>query len=48
MLQEKNPDAKGISEESVTHFCTSNNMEKQSNLSKEEFQKTIFLQASQV
>ena len=48
MLQEKNPDAKGISEGSVIRFCTSNNIRKQSNLSKEEFQKIIFLWASEV
>ena len=46
MLQEKNPDAEGISERSVKSFGTSNNIRNQSNLSKEEFQKIIFLQAS--
>ena len=29
ILQEKNPHAKGISEESNRHFCTSNNMKSQ-------------------
>ena len=48
MLQEKNPDVKGISERSVRNFCTSNNNRKRSNLSKEEFQKIIFLEVSKV
>ena len=48
MLQEKNSDVKGISEISVRRFFTSNNIRKQSNLSKKEFQKIIFLQASKV
>ena len=48
ILQKKNPDAKGIPERSVRRFCTFNNIRKQSNLSKEEFQKIIFLQASKV
>ena len=48
MLQEKNPDVKGISERSVRHFCTSNNIRKRSNLSTEEFRKIIFLEASKV
>ena len=39
MLQEKNPDDKKISERSVRRFCTSNNIRKRSNLSKEEFQE---------
>ena len=43
MLQEKNPDARG-----VRRFSTSNNIRKQSNLSKHEFQKMIFLEASKV
>ena len=45
MLQEKNPDVKGISEISVKRFCTSNNIRKRSNLSKEEFQKITFMEA---
>ena len=48
MLQEKNPDTKEIFERSVWHFCTSNNIRNQSNLSKEEFETTIFLQASEL
>ena len=48
MLQKKNPDAKEISERSVWRFCTSNNIRKQSNLSKEEFETTIFLQGSEL
>ena len=48
MLQERNPDVKGVSEASVRHFRTSNNIRKQSNLSKEEFQKIIFFEASKV
>ena len=48
MLQEKNPDTKQIFERSVWHFCTSNNIRNQSNLSKEEFETTIFLQASEL
>ena len=43
MLQKKNPYAKEISERSV-----SNNIRKQSNLSKEEFETTIFLQGSEL
>ena len=39
MLQEKNPDDKKISERSVRRFCTSNNIRKRSNLSKEEFRE---------
>ena len=37
MLQEKNSDAKGISKTSAMRLDTSNNIRKQSNLSKEEF-----------
>ena len=48
MLQENNPDAKEISERSVWRFCSSNNIRKQSNLSKEEFETTIFLQTSEL
>ena len=48
MLQEKNPDVKVISERSVRRFCSSNNIRKRSILSKEEFQKIIFLEASKV
>ena len=48
MLQEKNPDTKEIFERSAWHFCTSNNIRNQSNLSKEEFETTIFLQASEL
>ena len=48
MLSEKNPDAEGICERSVRRFCASNNIRSQSNLSKEEFQKIIFLQARKV
>ena len=48
MLQEKNPDTKEIFERSVWHFCTSNNIRNQSNLSKEESETTIFLQASEL
>ena len=48
MLQEKNPDTKEIFERSVWHFCTSNNIRNQSNLSKDEFETTIFLQASEL
>ena len=48
MLQKKNPDVKGISERSVRRFCSSNNVRKRLNLSKEEFQKIIFLEASKV
>ena len=48
MLQERNPGVKGISERSVRHFCTSNNIRKESNLSKVEFQKIISLEASKV
>ena len=48
ILQENNPDAKGISERSVRRFCTYTNIRKQSNLSKEEFQKITFLQVSKV
>ena len=48
MLQEKNPDTKEIFERSVWHFYTSNNIRNQSNLSKEEFETTIFLQASEL
>ena len=48
MLQEKNPDVKGISERNIRRFCTSNNIRKRSNLSKEEFQEIIFLEASKV
>ena len=46
MLQEKNPEVKGICERNVRRFCTSNNTRKLSNLSNEEFQKIIFLEAS--
>ena len=46
MLQEKNPEVKGISERSVRRFRTSNNTRKRSDLSNEEFQKIIFLEAS--
>ena len=38
----KNPDAKGIYKRGVRRFCSSNNIRRQSNLSKEEFQKIIF------
>ena len=48
ILEEKNPEAKGISERSVRCFFTSNNIRKWSNLSKEEFYRIIFLEASKV
>ena len=46
MLQEKNQHTKGISQKSVRHFHT--NIEKSSNLSKEEFHRIIFLETSKV
>ena len=48
MMQDKNPDYEVISERSFSCFCTSNNIRNQSDLSKEEFQKIIFFQASKV
>ena len=45
-LQEKNQHTKGISQKSVRHFHT--NIEKSSNLSKEEFHRIIFLETSKV
>ena len=48
ILQEKNSNTKAISERSVRCFCTSKNIRKRSNLSKEEFQKIIFLEASKI
>ena len=48
MMEDKNPDYEGIFERSFRRFCTSNNIRNQSDLSKEEFQKIIFFQASKV
>ena len=48
ILQEKNADSKQISERSARSFCSTIDIGKQSNLSKEEFQKIIFLQESKL